>query len=388
MQIQQREQQGERSLLKMYGASFKSPESARCYSYNLKKYANDDLESLLRLTQKEAEDKLIDFIITSKEQGVSWGKLHNIVAAVSKFYLINDTSLNLNRVKRLMPEQVKLRKDRAYKREEISKVLELANERTRALVLLLSSSGMRLGGVVGLKMSDLEDRDDIYKITVYANTNSEYITYVTPEGKQALDTYFNIRKMHGEDFGKEGNHPVIREQYNKENLLSVKYPKFITKASLNRLLDEILQRAGIRTRMDQVENTRPSLALYKKDVSLSSGFRKWFNTELANAEEDVNPLIKELLMGHHVGLEDNYYRPTEQKLESEYRKAINALTINEENRLLRRVERLEVEKNSFEQLRAQIGSVGAEDKINFNIFFLYFLLSSRQLDFMFISVLF
>ena len=126
-----------------------------------------------------------------------------IVAAVSKFYLINDISLNLNRVKRFMPEQVKLRKDRAYKREEISKVLELANERTRALILLLSSSGMRLGGVVGLKMSDLEDRGDIYKITVYANTNSEYITYVTPEGKQALDTYFNIRKMHGEDFANE-----------------------------------------------------------------------------------------------------------------------------------------------------------------------------------------
>ena len=199
----QEQQGGERSLLKMYGASFKSPESAKCYSYSLKKYANNDLESLLKLSQREAEDRLIDFIISSKEKGVSWGKLHNYVAAVSKFYLINDISLNLNRVNRFMPEQVKLRKDRAYKREEISKVLELANERTRALVLLLSSSGMRLGGVVGLKMSDLEDRGDIYKITVYANTNSEYITYVTPEGKQALDTYFNIRKMHGEDFGNE-----------------------------------------------------------------------------------------------------------------------------------------------------------------------------------------
>ena len=45
-------------------------------------------------------------------------------------------------------------------------------------------------------------------------------------------------------------------------------------------------------------------------------------------------------MGHHVGLEENYYRPDEQKLESEYRKAINALTINEENRLTRKVSEL------------------------------------------------
>ena len=97
----------------MYNASFKSPFSARAYTYNLNYYANNDLESLLKLTQREAEDKLIDFIITNKEKGMIWGTLNNYVAAISKFYLINDISLNLNRVKRFMPEHVKLRKDRA-----------------------------------------------------------------------------------------------------------------------------------------------------------------------------------------------------------------------------------------------------------------------------------
>ena len=82
---------------------------------------------------------------------------------------------------------------------------------------------------------------------------------------------------------------------------------------------------GLEMNQAGVENTRPSLASYKKDVSLSTGFRKRFNTELANAEGDVNPLIKELLMGHHVGLEENYYRPEEQKLESEYRKGYRCI---------------------------------------------------------------
>lgn len=104
-----------------------------------------------------------------------------------------------------MPERVKLKKDRAYKTEEIHKLLELANERTRALILLLSSSGMRLGGVVDLKMSDLEDKGDIYKITVYTNTNSEYQTYCTPEAKKALETYFDIRARHGEDVLEKNN---------------------------------------------------------------------------------------------------------------------------------------------------------------------------------------
>lgn len=336
----------ESGLLRMYNASFKSKYSARCYTYSLNKYADNDLESLLKLSQREAEDRLIDFIITNKEKGVSWGALHNTVAAVSKFYLINDVSLNLKRVKRFMPEQVKLKKDRAYRTEEIHKILELTNERTRALILLLSSSGMRLGGVTGLKMSDLEDKGDIYKITVYVNTNSEYITYVTPECKQALDTYFNIRKMHGEDFGSNKKNPVIREQYNKESPLSVKYPKFMTKGALTAILEEILERAGLRTRIQRTEKAN---ANYKKDVSLSTGFRKRFNTELANA--GINPLIKELLMGHHVGLEDNYYRPQEQDIANEFLKAIDNLTIDPANRLRRELKITKAKQDEIASLK-------------------------------------
>ena len=195
----QRVEQEVSSLLRMYNASFKSQYSARCYTYSLNKYADNDLESLLKLSQRQAEDRLINFIITNKEKGISWGALHNYVAPISKFYLINDISLNLNRVKRFMPEKVKLRKDRAYTTEEIHKILELTNERTRALILLLSSSGMRLGGVVGLEILDLEDKGDIYKITVYTNTNSEYQTYTTSEAKKSIENYFNIRRMHGEN---------------------------------------------------------------------------------------------------------------------------------------------------------------------------------------------
>lgn len=87
-----------------------------------------------------------------------------------------------------MPEQIKLRKDRGYKHDEILKLLELANERTRALVLLLASSGMRIGAIPLLRVGHLEDKGDVYKITVYENTNSEYFTYCTPECKRALDT--------------------------------------------------------------------------------------------------------------------------------------------------------------------------------------------------------
>ena len=40
-----------------------------------------------------------------------------------------------------------------------------------------------------------------------------------------------------------------------------------------------------------------------------------------------------MLIGHSVGLDDSYFRPNEKQILEQYCKAINDLTINEENRL-------------------------------------------------------
>jgi hypothetical protein len=68
----------------------------------------------------------------------------------------------------------------------------------------------------------------------------------------------------------------------------------------------------------------------------------------------VDPLIKEMLLGHHTGLEENYYRPEEQDLLNEYVKCVDYLTINAENRLRREVEHYKVKASQFDILRAEI----------------------------------
>ena len=47
-----------------------------------------------------------------------------------------------------------------------------------------------------------------------------------------------------------------------------------------------------------------------------------------------------MLLGHKIGLASGYYRPTEQEMLNEYSKAIELLTIYEENKLKRQVENL------------------------------------------------
>ena len=48
-------------------------------------------------------------------------------------------------------------KDRLYSIDEISKILEKADIRSRVIILLLASTGIRLGSIPGLKVGDLKD---------------------------------------------------------------------------------------------------------------------------------------------------------------------------------------------------------------------------------------
>lgn len=63
----------------------------------------------------------------------------------------------------------------------------------------------------------------------------------------------------------------------------------------------------------------------------------------------INPEIREMLLGHKIGIASSYYRPTEQDMQLESKKLIEALTINPENRLKRKVE-----KSQFDKLAAPI----------------------------------
>ena len=52
-------------------------------------------------------------------------------------------------------------------------------------------------------------------------------------------------------------------------------------------------------------------------------------------------------------------RPTEQEMLDEYMKAVNLLTINEENRLKLKVELLESEKNEITRMRNELDAMKA-----------------------------
>jgi len=64
-----------------------------------------------------------------------------------------------------------------------------------------------------------------------------------------------------------------------------------------------------------------------------------------------------LLMDHSLGESQNYHRPTEDELLDDYLNVIDLVTLNEENRLRMKVEKLEVEKSEVQELALELRKV-------------------------------
>jgi integrase/recombinase XerD len=172
---------------------------------------------------------------------------------------------------------------------------------------------------------------------VYVGQEEEYFTFCAPECKKAIDLYLDFRKRNGELVTKDS--PLFVKQYNR--MRRIKAQPY-AENSLENLLQLWLENSGVR-KPDPVNRYK------RKQVQRLHGFRKFFTTQLVHSK--VNPEIRELLLGHKIGLASAYYRPTEDEMLAEYEKAIDALTINPENRLKCRVNELTEKQDEITLMR-------------------------------------
>ncbi len=125
------------------------------YEYSVKKYylsipgnKNLSLEQILEKPTKTIEYELIDCIYDMKEkQGLSYSTLNVFVAAVLHFFEINDVVLNRRKIKKFRGDNVNKYEYKSYTHEEINSIVSLLDERGKAAVLLMASTGMRVGAL-------------------------------------------------------------------------------------------------------------------------------------------------------------------------------------------------------------------------------------------------
>jgi integrase len=131
----------------------------------------DELLSLAAINKDNPvvviEDRIIDWLVSLRGT-ITYGTRRTYLAALTTFYEINDINIRKKRIARFLgQESTRKYKDRAYTTEEIRKILDFADIRSKALVLLLASSGIRIGAVSELKIRHLKKIPDynLYKIS-------------------------------------------------------------------------------------------------------------------------------------------------------------------------------------------------------------------------------
>ncbi len=292
----------------------------------------EDYEDLL---SKGTTDTIADFVQHLKDKGNSRRTIRSYLTGVKHFYVMNDnTSINWGKMRKFLGKvEMKRSNDELYSKDQLQRIMEVATERERIAFLLMLSGGLRIGALPDLKVGDLTKMHEagLYRIHVYSGTSSEYITFCSPECSAALDSYLELRKRRGEVITPDS--PLLATLGDN--------PRPLKLNSVISLLNRVLLDAGV-----QIEGY---IKYRRRKVARFHSFRKHFNTCLAKA--GVKPALKEVLMGHYIGLEISYPRPTEDELLTEYLKAVDLLTISEEKHLRHQVEKLKTEVSDIDTLK-------------------------------------
>lgn len=254
-----------------------------------------------------------------------------------KLLEMNNVTVNWKRVYATFPERNNILDTKGWTREEISAILGQARDpMDRAVVLLLASSGVRLGGLnmtwgdltpIYLKDGHLtEDPGDggevaCLALNVYAGSPERYTAFATPEAYRAIQEY-----------GRMWADLMNRQPGPKDHLfLATKLlPRRASEPAIAKRVRRMAAKAGLRDPASKSGS--------RFETQLVHGFRKFFNKtckETLSGDSLASLIRTEYMMGHMglVSLDQNYFKTSMLEMAVEYVKVVPDLTINDSERI-------------------------------------------------------
>ncbi len=317
--------------------SLKSKHTKYQYKYHLRRF----LKAVTGDFGVDAEERtanIINYLMAMKAEGLSYSYRTGALYAIKHYYVMNDVILNWPKISKFLGENTVSNEIRGYTHEEIQKLLTVADVKYKAVILMLASTGMRREALIQINPStDMEYLEDykLYKIRIYRRTRFEQVCFSTPEASEAIKLHMNI--------------------HDKRYFHNVR-PKAVTIR---------LRNLAIKAGIGQVHpDTETNIHGQFRDVIPAvHGLRKFTITQMARAKVDTE--IAKLLTGHSIGVRSRYLNYSDEDLLQEYLKAVDLLTINNENRLKREItsfishnDELNTLKNELGELRDKLKGLG------------------------------
>ncbi len=348
--------------------ALKTEATKKSYTYGLNKFmrfltdnhhlANiEDYETLAGFDQGKSTD-LVKMYIKNIKKNLTPPSVNAYVAGVLLFFATNRTALFLVEIKGVKDKNDQVQGGRSPVTDsDLLKMIRICNHpRDIALILFLSSTGMRPGGLTDpvLQMKHLVYMPDLnnpknteycYGIKIYDGFREGYWVFLTPEATTALNDYFTWRKLErGEKLNDDS--PIFAKVELRSTFAHM------TTDSAYRVLRKVYKKSSlIRIKVGN-----------RFDKAITYMHRIRFNTIL-KLNNSVNSNIAEKLMAHKKGLDGRYLQPTREECYAEFFKSILQLTVDPSERLKIENEQKNVEITELEEKNEKFKK--QEDKVDF-----------------------
>ncbi len=327
------------------------------------RYDCDEIELVIRIKNEDLDvyQILKNYVIFLDKAGSMPNSIKQFFHAV-KGYLIH---LGVEVYSEKCKQYVKLpkilrRRKVAITKDILVRIMSVVSFKLRVVFLVAISSGMRIGEIGGLKLSDIDFTCTPTKIRIRAETTKtreERETFLTSEATIALKDY--LRKY----FEWEENHESIHLK-NRNIFGRTSIGKYIRKENINE------QRASV----DLLENI---LHEQLKKIPEFSGIgengrrifhfhalREFFYTASSNA---VGSNFAHALMGHHSYLDTYYSLPEKEKIKL-YQKCEPHLTISDFSKIEEELEKTKEKQVEIEETYVKLAKFLKQNDPSFEKF--------------------
>lgn len=244
--------------------------------------------------------------------------IHNYVSSVKMFLEHHRIDLDKAFWKKLRNRGIEKTNDsvcnfKVPKPDDLKKILTHANTKSRSMALLQFSSGMRVGEICNLKLSDIDLDYEYPHITLRkTKTRAKGRTRCSPEAKEAILEWLKIRK----DALETQKKLTLDEYWDKDNeeRLFPGTPKNARKM-WNRLLE--------KSRYAKKDKT----GKYPRNLMGTHSLRKAFRSEFSKHDND----LAAYLMNQRTGLDRKYRDWSDEYLDQEYAKGVQYLMVFQSN---------------------------------------------------------
>ena len=203
---------------------------------------------------------------------------------------------------------------RGLTREAINRVIRFANPKLATIILIACSSGMRIGEIIQLKLSDVDFTTAPTTITIRGpttKTRETRLTHISSEAANSLNDYLAR-------YGTQNEYLFLREHVLKDSEISEeeKYSRFVvaTKHNLESQLGRCIKKIPEINAKNENQNWIHFHA-----------FRAWFKTQVTDAHQSD---FAEALMGHK-SLKLLYYRQNDKVRSKTYLDVEHSITISD-----------------------------------------------------------